>query len=254
MPDDRTRPQRRSSNDRDSRTRSGGPQGPAAPKAGSEPRDSAPAASRLAKHALVLDWDGTVTERDTLHMVIERFGDLTVFVALEEDLGRRLTLDEVIAAEMATVQASREDVVAWLVEHVRIRPGFRELVAAHDPLIVSAGFHELIDPILEREAIVARVAASHVAPGAEGWRASFPEGPPCAVCGERCKRGTVAGLGPFAYVGDGVSDRCVSLAAERRFARAGLARWLDEQGVSYERFDDLYDVLNALEARSSRPL
>jgi hypothetical protein len=31
---------------------------------------------------LVLDWDGTVTERDTLHMVIERFGDLDVFHAL----------------------------------------------------------------------------------------------------------------------------------------------------------------------------
>ena len=26
---------------------------------------------------LVLDWDGTVTERDTLHLAIERFGDLT---------------------------------------------------------------------------------------------------------------------------------------------------------------------------------
>ena len=27
---------------------------------------------------VVLDWDGTVTERDTLHMAIERFGDLEV--------------------------------------------------------------------------------------------------------------------------------------------------------------------------------
>ena len=201
---------------------------------------------------LVLDWDGTVTERDTLHMVIERFGDLTVFVALEEELGRRLTLDEVIAAEMATVQGPLEQVVAWLAEHVRVRPGFRELVDAYDPLIVSAGFHELIEPILEREGIAARVAANHVAAGPRGWRASFPDAPPCAVCGERCKRSAVAALGPFAYVGDGVSDRCVSLAAERRFARAGLARWLDGQGVSYEPFEDLYDVLSALEARSSR--
>ena len=46
---------------------------------------------------LVLDWDGTVTERDTLHMAIERFGDLEVFHGLEDELGRALTLDEVIA-------------------------------------------------------------------------------------------------------------------------------------------------------------
>ena len=66
------------------------------------------------------------------------------------------------------------------------------------------------------------------------------------MCGERCKRVAVAALEAFAYVGDGVSDRCVALAAERRFARAGLATWLDEQGVAYEPFDDLFDVLRAL--------
>ena len=55
--------------------------------------------------ALVLDWDGTVTERDGLHMAIERFGDLGVFDALEDELGKTLTLDEVIAAEMATIKA-----------------------------------------------------------------------------------------------------------------------------------------------------
>ncbi len=135
---------------------------------------------------------------------------------------------------------------------MRVRRGFAELVEAHDPLIVSAGFHELIEPILEREGIAARVAANHVTPHPDGWRTAFPDGPLCEVCGERCKRAAVAGLGPFAYAGDGISDRCVSLAAERRFARAGLARWLDEQGVDYEPFDDLRDVLGALEAPSSR--
>jgi len=75
-----------------------------------------------------------------------------------------------------------------------------------------------------------------------GWRTSFAEGPVCDVCGERCKRSAVAGLRSFAYAGDGYSDRCVALAAELRFARDGLAAWLDEQGVAYEPFDDLHDV------------
>ena len=48
------------------------------------------------------------------------------------------------------------------------------------------------------------------------------------------------------YVGDGYSDRCAALAAERIFARDGLARHLDAQGVAYERFDDLHDVASAL--------
>jgi 2-hydroxy-3-keto-5-methylthiopentenyl-1-phosphate phosphatase len=241
MPGDRTPPPQRGSRDRDS----GRLQGSAPPKAGIKPQDSAPAESCLASK-LLLDWDGTVTDRDTLHMAIEQFGDLAVFVELEQKLERELTLDEVITTEMATIRAPLAAVVDWLLEHVSIRRGFHELVEAHDPLIVSAGFHELIEPILEREGLVARVVANHVTAHPGGWRASFRDGPLCEVCGERCKRVATAAGGPFAYVGDGVSDRCVSLAAERRFARAGLARWLEERGVAYEPFDDLFDVARAL--------
>ena len=142
----------------------------------------------------MLDWDGTVTERDGLHMVIERFGDVGVFDALEERLVATLTLDEVIAAEMATVTAPLEVVVGWLLEHVRVRAGFAELVAAHDPLIVSSGFRELIEPVLEREGVRARVVANSVAPDPAGWRATFARGPLCDVCGERCKRSAVGSL------------------------------------------------------------
>jgi len=191
---------------------------------------------------LVLDWDGTVTERDTLHMTIERFGDLEVFRAMEAEIGRRLTLREVIACEMKTITAPLEDVVGWLLERVRVRDGFAELVAAHDPLIVSAGFHELISPILARERVTARVVASTVEPDPSGWRAVFPPAAPCPVCGEECKRAAVAHLPRFTYVGDGVSDQCVSLAAERVYARGGLARYLDGLGAPYVPFDDLTDV------------
>ncbi len=195
---------------------------------------------------LVLDWDGTVTEVDTLHMTIARFGDLDVFRALEQEMGRRLTLHEVITCEMETISATLEEVVAWLVETVRIRPGFHDLVRVHDPLIVSAGFHELIAPVLEREQVEARVVANHVEALPTGWRAVFAETGVCATCGESCKRASVIGPEPFAYVGDGFSDRCVALAAARVFARDALARWLDGRGALYEPFEDLHDVGAAL--------
>ena len=194
---------------------------------------------------LVLDWDGTVTERDTLHMTIERFGDLGVFHDLEARIGRELTLNEVIGVEMGTITAPLPSVVAWLLETVRVRPGLAELVAACDPLIVSAGFRELIDPVLEREGVMARVVANSLEPRPGGWRAVFVDREECAVCGEPCKRVELEGS-PFVYVGDGISDRCAALAADRVFARDGLARWLDDRDVAYERFDDLHDVRLAL--------
>ncbi len=198
---------------------------------------------------LVLDWDGTVTERDTLHMAIEQFGDLDVFHALERQIGRELTLNEVIEVEMATIRAPFDDVLEWLLETVELRAGFAELVATHDPLIVSAGFRELILPVLGRERVTAEVIANSLEPAASGWRSVFLAREACVVCGEPCKRVALAGAGPFVYVGDGVSDRCVSLAADRVFARDGLARWLDESGTGYEPYADLHDVRRALESR-----
>ena len=105
----------------------------------------------------------------------------------------------------------------------------------------------------ERERVAARVVANRVSAAPDGWRATFSERPICDVCGEPCKRGAVVGLGPFVYVGDGISDRCVSLAADRRFARRTLATWLDEQRVSYEPFGDLHDVAAALAAGAGPP-
>ena len=48
------------------------------------------------------------------------------------------------------------------------------------------------------------------------------------------------------YVGDGYSDRCAAQAADRIFARDGLARYLAARGVTFEPFDDLRDVARSL--------
>jgi 2-hydroxy-3-keto-5-methylthiopentenyl-1-phosphate phosphatase len=195
---------------------------------------------------LVLDWDGTVTDGDGLHLVLLEFGDQGIYEAHEARLGRELTLHEVIAGEFRSVRAPLEDVATWVRENVRLRPGFRELARRHRPLIVSSGFHELIEPVLEREGLELEVRANRLDPRPDGWRVLFRSHEPCPVCGEPCKRADVAGLGEFVYVGDGYSDRCVAEAASRVFARDGLATYLDEKGLPLEPFDDFYDVAEAL--------
>ena len=67
---------------------------------------------------LVLDWDGTVTERDTLHMTIERFGDLEVFREMEAQDRPDAGLNEVIAIEMETITAPFDEVLGWLLDVV----------------------------------------------------------------------------------------------------------------------------------------
>jgi 2-hydroxy-3-keto-5-methylthiopentenyl-1-phosphate phosphatase len=191
---------------------------------------------------IVLDWDGTVTEVDGLHLVLEEFGDRDVYDRTEHRLGRDLTLHEVIALEFESVRAPLEEVVAWVRANVRVRDGFVDFARKHRPLIVSSGFHELIEPVLEREDVELDVRANRLDPRVEGWRALFRTDEPCAVCGEPCKRADVGGLDGFVYVGDGFSDRCVALAASRIFARDGLARYLASRDVAYEAFEDFRNL------------
>jgi 2-hydroxy-3-keto-5-methylthiopentenyl-1-phosphate phosphatase len=191
---------------------------------------------------LVLDWDGTVTEVDTLHLVLEEFGDREIYARVEDELGQTMTLNEVIAAEFATVTAPLGEVIAWLLENARIRPGFAELARAYRPLIVSSGFHETIEPLLAREGVLEAVElrANRLDPQADGWRVLFRNEHECGTCGEPCKRQDLPEDTEIVYAGDGYSDRCVALAADCVFARNGLAEWLTGQNVEFEPLTDFY--------------
>ena len=195
---------------------------------------------------IVVDWDGTITETDGLHLVLLEFGDQGIYDDAEARLGHDLTLQEVIAHEFETVRTPLEAVVSWVRENVKLRAGFSEFAREHKPLVVSSGFRELIEPVLERDGIEVDVVANELDPRPEGWRVLFRDTIPCPVCGEPCKRSAVAGLDGFVYVGDGVSDHCVALAASRVFARDGLAGYLAAKGVLFERFADFYDIERGL--------
>ncbi len=195
---------------------------------------------------LVLDWDGTVTEVDGLHLVLLEFGDAEIYDEHESRLGRDLTLQEVISGEFRSVRAPLPVVVEWVRDNARLRAGFVELARKHRPLIVSSGFHELIVPVLDREGLEIEIRANRLDPQPDGWRVLFRPQEMCGVCGEQCKRSDIAGIGEFVYVGDGYSDRCVAEIATRVFARDGLAEYLATKGVPFEPFDDFHDVQRAL--------
>jgi 2-hydroxy-3-keto-5-methylthiopentenyl-1-phosphate phosphatase len=196
---------------------------------------------------LVLDWDGTCTVVDSLHMVLERFGDREVYERLEQDLlARRISYRELMEAEFETVRAPLDEVNAFLADQVRLREGFAANAARYRPVILSSGFHELIEPILAREGLEPELKANRIDPRSDGWRVRWRQDAACPVCGDYCKRGGLP-AGDVVFVGDGYSDRCAAGAAARVFARDGLARYLAQEGVAFEPFETFHDVLAALE-------
>jgi 2-hydroxy-3-keto-5-methylthiopentenyl-1-phosphate phosphatase len=205
----------------------------------------------LSERTLVVDFDGTVTKTDLLDTIASRFGDPVVYQEVDDGLDEgRLSLREVITREFRPVTRPLAEVVGWELENVELRPGFDELVELAEErgwrlVIVSSGFHELIEPILEREGLEVEVHANRVDPRPDGWVVDWRYDESCESCGESCKRSIVrrfADGGEIVYIGDGYSDRCAAEASDEVFATRGLARYLEERGVPFEPFDDFHQI------------
>jgi 2-hydroxy-3-keto-5-methylthiopentenyl-1-phosphate phosphatase len=211
----------------------------------------------LSQRTLVVDFDGTITQEDVLDEIARTFGDDEVYREVDEALDRNgITLHEVLRREFEPVRASLGEVVEWVHANASIRQGFQELVELARErgwrvVVVSSGFRQLIEPMLERAGIEGlELVSNEVDPDPEGWRITFFDESRCEICGEACKRTTVRSVvdgGEVVYVGDGYSDRCAAEDADLVFARRGLAAYLTERGVPFEPFEDFFQIAEKLE-------
>ena len=209
----------------------------------------------MSDRTIVVDFDGTVTKTDLLDTIASRFGDPEVYQEVDDGLDEgRLSLREVITREFRPVRKPLDEVIRWELENVELRPGFDEVVALARErgwrlVIVSSGFHELIEPILEHAGFDVELHANRVDPDPEGWIVDWRYDETCDTCGESCKRSIVrrfGGDGEIVYIGDGYSDRCAAEASDRVFATRGLAAYLAERGTDFEPFEDFHTVARSL--------
>lgn len=208
---------------------------------------------------IICDFDGTVTARDTNSALARRFAP-DAFARVEGLLAtREMSLREVLSTEFAGFDVGLD---AVLDEALRIpfRAGFTEFLDAAEQagsqvVLLSSGFREIIEPMLDRDGLAGRVplVANGISFGEEGGRIAWRELPTCDLCDEPCKRHDVARLREahaehevVVFVGDGFSDRCGAETADRVFARDSLARYLDERDLAYESWHDFDDVARAL--------
>jgi 2-hydroxy-3-keto-5-methylthiopentenyl-1-phosphate phosphatase len=207
---------------------------------------------------IAIDFDGTITRHDTLHLIVNRFGDRTVWDRLTPDvIAGRVSVEEAMQAEFATVRATPDQVLDLVRSDAGIRDGFVEFVgwarsAGHHVCVLSNGFRVVIADTLARIGLADLTFRSHDAEfSPEGTRLVWtPRGARCDLCGRPCKRHDLEILRtghPVAYIGDGVSDRCVCTAADVIFARAELADWLADADRPFVSFEDFHQVRTDLE-------
>ena len=207
------------------------------------PAEAAAAPGGARQVLAVMDFDGTMTTRDCMIAVLERYVEEWPRVA---DAARAEGLGEVMAVErgLGLLRLPLEQVVAAFVETAELRPGLgRFLVwllgAGGSAAVVSAGIREAIESVLQAGGLPAIpvYAAELDGDAAHGYTLALHEDfGDCPVCGSgRCKGPLTRGLrrpGRLVVVfGDGGRDLCMAREADLVFACGRLLRLCAREGI-----------------------
>lgn len=204
-----------------------------------------------------LDFDGTVTRRDLLDDLIQRYAINDSWKELERrwaagEIGSRACLE----GEFSLLEITAEKLASEL-SRVELDPGAADLLTlltgrGVDVTILSDGMEPFIRHILTENGIVPpRIRANQVEHSRTSLRPTFPYGSSACVSGAgHCKCESARTLGAplkrSIYIGDGRSDLCPARSCDLVFAKGALARALSAELKPFRPFDTLSDVQSVL--------
>jgi 2-hydroxy-3-keto-5-methylthiopentenyl-1-phosphate phosphatase len=206
--------------------------------------------------AVVVDFDGTVTEEAVSLMLLERFATGPWRELDREFEAGQMSARDVITRQFEMIEATDEQVRAFVRDHARLRTGFAEFVShlrglGYPLAVVSEGLDLYVNEVLEHNGIdyVNVFCNEAVRSGGGRLRVQYPHASmDCSDCGN-CKSGLVKALqadGNYVvFIGNGRTDLCPAKRANIVFATDGLARNLQEEGRSFILFEDFYDIMEA---------
>ena len=211
---------------------------------------------------IACDFDGTITERDTLHLIVGAYGTRGLWEEIQPRLNAgEVSLEQAMQEEFDSVRATPEQVLELVLREAGLRHGFPEFVrwareSDHRLIVFSSGFRTVIEAALEHWGIHGLQVVSHEARfSLEGCRLVWSDrGDVCEECGRRCKRHDLRSHSRgerLVYIGDGISDRCGARMADVIFARSMLADDLEREGIPFTRFEDFDGIRERLDSPST---
>jgi 2,3-diketo-5-methylthio-1-phosphopentane phosphatase len=202
----------------------------------------------LARTAVFLDYDGTISTRDTGIVLLERFAP-PEWRAIDEEYVRGEIGSRVCLLDEWDLLPKDEAGLRAAASEVPLDPGLEQLVGAlrdagAELAIVSDGFGFYVhDRLADLEVPIVTNDVDWSTGALE-----FPNADRCCACSScgTCKQAPIKdakhrGLSTV-LVGDGASDQKAALLVDVLFAKDGLARWCELAGVPYRPFTTLADV------------
>ncbi len=204
--------------------------------------------------SVLIDFDGTITDRDIGDLMIRSFAaEGWQEASAAYDRGE-ISLRELWAAETSHLrQNDHEKIRAMAAEVAVVRQGFSEFIeycrekGIHAE-VASSGIRFYIDAVLEKAGVQGLVVAAPDIEYDQKGRGLITFAEDILDCGmtamckcERVWRQRRLGR-TVVFIGDGASDTCAALQADYVMARDSLVAYCEQGGVEFTPFEDFVDV------------
>lgn len=204
----------------------------------------------MAKTLYLIDFDGTITNRDTLDTLAEKY---------YPEEAKQWTRD---------IMAGIINVTGWLrafekqfnipletynetLNEISIDPTFAAFIAGRDVRIVSGGFAYNIHEIFKNHKLTPPKVYANDLFFLENNRIKIdfpyfnPECGKCGVCKSKILLQYRDRYDEIVYIGDGITDLCAAEKSDKIYAKSGrhLSKWLTEHNIPFNLFNDFGDIL-----------
>lgn len=201
----------------------------------------------------VIDFDGTLSVRDTVDAMLERFAGPEWETVEQEWLDGHITAVQCMQKQLRMVEADHvtlENFFRGIQLDASFLPFYRHVSQFSEVAIVSDGLDHAIKVAMKNAALPELPVFAnklHFVP--DGIDISWPHrNASCGAGNGVCKCAVARDLaqdagGPVVLIGDGKSDACLARSADVVFAKGSLVRHCEQERIAYHRFQTFADVL-----------
>lgn len=212
------------------------------------------------KLVIFSDFDGTITERDVIIMIMEKFAP-SKWVEIKDKIlyNRTITLKNGVEMLFGLLESSKKDeIIAYAKNEAKIRSGFKEFLnfCSHENIefnVLSGGLDFFIEPVLEEYKSKLKIFCNSGDFNSEKIRIKYSYLPlQCSLCGDCgcCKIEIIEKHEKEQFIrvliGDSLTDLAPSRVVDVVFARGDLIKYLKQEKISYIPFNDFYEVKEKL--------
>ena len=215
------------------------------------------------KTVVFSDFDGTITERDVIVMIMEKFAP-PVWEEIKDKIlyERTITLKDGVEKLFSLIDSNKKnEIIEFAKKEAKIRAGFDEFLnfCIKEDInfyVISGGLDFFVDPVLEKYKDKIKIFCNLGNFKSEKIKIDYKYLPRnCILCGECgcCKIEIIENYPKEEYkrvlIGDSLTDLAASKIVDIVFARSDLIKYLKQEGTLYIQFDDFYEVKEKLQQK-----